>query len=426
MTQVGSGSLGWGGAIMETSGGTKYCVFAAYDGSELRIYKNLDGTPSQAGTATSTDVHGTSLNIGGVGACIDDNDDIWVFSACYVTDTRDIAYRKFDTGTDSWEGSGWAEAYAYAEAGYDPTKPWINAAVDSSGYPHIIFCDVLKYHGGQDDFIAYGYWNGSSWSSKETVRHQNAYGYYFPDIALCPNDDVEASWMDENYGLEYCRRNDTWGSVNLYATIGNSPWPGGITVTTGDTVTRYCKVDNIDKVWDNGVDIGATDVSEFYDKLSCSGALVDGTDYVFYIGTGMEIKYYYDTGSGWTSGGTLVDENTYFVIAQWSYNCNNQSGEINVIHATTGYVYYNSLTLAAVDSVAPLAGQLRKRRFQPLLVRFELWDECIARFLRRLPFPLHKTFSRSMRLRTLWLWCTGLFCRNRAMRATAKASNCPS
>ena len=104
-------ACGEGLAVMVTSGGTKYAVGIDQTTlNRIEIYKNIDGTPSLAGSAIASTVHGTTgTYIAHVHAAIDSNDDIHVVSAADTADTRDIAYRKFATSTDTWSGS-WEQA----------------------------------------------------------------------------------------------------------------------------------------------------------------------------------------------------------------------------------------------------------------------------------------------------------------------------
>jgi len=113
---ITTADLSKGGAVVETSGGTKYAVLL--DGTTLVVYKDIDGTPSLEDSDTAATVHGGN-NIDWCHAAIDSADDIHIVCACDALQTRDIAYAVFDTGTDTL--GAWEAAAAYADG--TPSAP---------------------------------------------------------------------------------------------------------------------------------------------------------------------------------------------------------------------------------------------------------------------------------------------------------------
>ena len=81
---ITTGQLQYGGAVVETAGGTKVAIFINLS-NNLVAYKDIDGTPAIIGAAqTPTVVHGGGL-IRWVDAAIDSNVNTTIINGKIIT-----------------------------------------------------------------------------------------------------------------------------------------------------------------------------------------------------------------------------------------------------------------------------------------------------------------------------------------------------
>lgn len=85
--------LDLGGAVLETSGGTKYAKIAS--ANYVEIYSSIDSDAVLETSVATTLIFGSASSIAGVDAALDSLDDIHVSAACTTEQTRDVAYRRF-------------------------------------------------------------------------------------------------------------------------------------------------------------------------------------------------------------------------------------------------------------------------------------------------------------------------------------------
>lgn len=354
--RIAAADLSKGGAVVETSGGTKYAVFV--DNNVLVVYKDVDGVVSVADSDTAATVHGAG-NIAWCHAAIDSNDDIHIVCQCDSEQTRDVAYAVFDCGTDTL--GAWEEA-----ADYDQQEPVVQTShlcqisVDSSDQPHIIYTDNVKISGGKTDQIYYT-WNDGSWNGPEQVNATATKNDHMrqPQLTHCPADDVEALYYDAGYIDVLYRRREIgvgWDTENSYAEVGLCQIGfGGVTCTTGDAVYRYHTDDDFD-IEENDVD---TTYNPHFSVPLVSAALDGTTRYVFYVDFDFDVHLISNDGGGWVDEGALQTGTLEKIIAQYSYLNNNQSGELSYIFDDGTNVYYDSFTLA-VEAFPPVPGRVHK------------------------------------------------------------------
>jgi hypothetical protein len=335
---ISLGNLDVGGAVVELSTGTKYAIYLNTLGN-LAIYKNIDGTPTLDNSDPATVVHGAGV-IGWVHAAVDSGDDIHILCACTSEQTRDIAYCIYDTSAAQF--GSWEEAANYTEAA--PSNPGCNIAIDSSDKPRILFVDAVKMTGSTQDNVYYADKTGASWSSAEQVgaRTTKTDSYREPKLTMCPSDDVEAlSYFSTDGDPAYRRRNGTWNTEAVYSATNCKMY--SVLCTTGDVVYRYYY--NNANLYENNSDTSANSGLTYVGSAALSPA--NGTDrYLFYI-SGGDIYLTRNVGAGWVDQGAQQTGTYEVVIAEWAYNNENQSGEINYIFTNGSNVYYASFTLSA-------------------------------------------------------------------------------
>ena len=170
---IGNGRLIKGGAVVETSGGTKYAVFG--DVTNVYVYKDIDGIPSLEETWNPGGAAGWSR----CSAALDSNDKIHIAVSLSAGATEEVLYRVFLTATDSWEA---AEATAASYTDGFPTNPNCSISIDSSDIPHILYVDSVTYHGTDYDQVSHawddGGWNWACWIILRNSRRNTAIQRY--------------------------------------------------------------------------------------------------------------------------------------------------------------------------------------------------------------------------------------------------------
>jgi hypothetical protein len=354
---LGDAGIVDGGAVVEASDGMKYAVVKVATG--VGVYKDLslDGVASLKADDQGHVVHGAG-NCAWMHAAIDSNDNIHIIATADADATRSVAYAIYDTGTDTL--GTWEEAASYADA--VPFYPGVVIALDSNDKPHVLYVDAVTSKGSLQDGIYYVEKTGASWSTKEQVslRADKADRYCYPRISLCPNDDIEALYyFFTDSDVAYRRKNAEWGGESVYAE--SAAYLYSVTVTTEDTVYRYHYAG---AVKENGVSTG---YSSYMGQVRGWAAL-DGTDrYVFYVDDNDDVHVISNTGSGWVDEGVQQAGTYSRVIAEWAYNNENQSGEINYIFDDYKFVGYDSFSLPSTHP--PLLPHRWRRDARQVLLR---------------------------------------------------------
>ncbi len=359
------------GAVVETSGGIKYLVtwLLDYEGmeSQLEIYKNIDTAPTLVSTVDGGDIIGSTNNAGYIDAAIDGNNKIHVVVAADDTAaSRDIAYRVFDTSDDSWEGASWEEVTSYTNQ--EPFTPEVATSIASDNTVHILYVDNIAKQGTACDAVYHAWGTAGSWSTEEVAGPAGKNdANYWPNITLCAANDVEALYYNST-GTEprYRRKNGTWGTEGSIS-VGSCVSVGDVIITTGDTPYRYL-VDSTYHICENSATSIGYDAHSSYSELSCC-LVSDSVRYVFHIDPDQDVHLVSNDGSGWTDEGDLQVGSYERVIAEWAYNFENQSDEINYVYSDGEFVYYDSFSLAAPADSIPYILNLNKKRFQHMITR---------------------------------------------------------
>lgn len=360
-----------GGAVMQSSLGHKLlvCVSQSY----LALIKGLGDHSYVADRDTFSTVHGTGGSSTYFHAAIDSSDNVHIVAACGAnTGVRDIAYCIATYSAGSWTFGTWEAVLAsYTETA--PTNPGVAISIDSNDKPHVLFVDAVKQAGSTGDNVYYSEKTGASWATPEQVgvRSVKTDAYRWPKLSVDSANDIHTLYRKETAPVEspVYRKNtsgswDTEDEGSLYyasdglalAVTGTTPW---IVIATSSGAIR------------EGSDVDTTSDTTYAQKdtpsvILMSVCLVGTDEYIFYIDSSDDVHYIYNTGSGWTDGGVLQAGTYDYVIAEWAYNNENQSGEINYVYESSDAIYYDSLPL--ISHV--LVGSAKRRKaFNQFLVR---------------------------------------------------------
>lgn len=351
------GELVYGGAVLESSAGTKLCLVTDFSNNYLYLYSDIDTlAPTLEDSDSALTIFGQVSYIEGLHAAIDTNDNIHMVAAANTAvPTRDIAYCIATYSAGSWTFGSWELVESYTQT---PDIPGVWISLDSNSKPHVVFVDNVKQGGVSKDNVFYIEKTGASWANltQMGVRSDKNDGYCYPYITLKGSNYIEVDY----YGLDasasehhatYRIYTTSWSGETYYqmGTIVNY-YDFRSIITTSDTAYRYHTY-NQTSIKENDVATGySTDT--VYNKDS--PVLVDDSDrYVIYIDSDNVIHVISNTGSGWVDEGKQQYGDYGNVAAQWSYNFNNQSGEINYICTNSGntLVFFHSFSLAVPASL---------------------------------------------------------------------------
>lgn len=351
MAAVQIGAIGhpseflFGSEIITSSSGYLYAIFGYYDINTapyywIEIYKSVN---SGASWTRLEHVDGSVIN-GTYGktivsdAAIDANGYIHIVVATAFNDTRDVSYRTFNTADDTWQGAGWEQAAAYGNA---PASPGVAISIDSSNKPHVLFMNSVTNMGASYDRIYYTNKTGASWLTPELVSTGTTSNYLTPSILVRATNIIEATYqLDGGTAYYRVRTSGSWGSETSIANgsaISNS--------IASNTPNRYTATASL--IYENNTSIGANP----YSATAVSPTYLGTTRYVFYIDDNQDTHLYSNSGAGWVDVGVL-DIGTYTgIIAEYAYNAENQSGQLNYIFSDGTYVYRNAYLLTAARSL---------------------------------------------------------------------------
>jgi hypothetical protein len=261
----------------------------------------------------------------------------------------------------------WETIANYTEQG--PTHPGVAISIDSNDYPHVLFVDNIKQAGTARDNVYYIERTGGSWAGLAQVgtRVTKTHAHGNPSITLCAANDVEALYFWYTAGaidpVAWRRKNAVWGAQDYAGDLPGYDSVGPVMITTGDAVYRYwvyAPADLYENTANTGIDPHST-----YRRPSAS-LIGDSDRYVFYIDTSSDVHVHSNTGSGWTDEGAQQTGTYLRVIAEWAYNNEHQSGEINYLYDDGTYIYFDSFSLAE-DVFPPLPGRVHYERSLPHL-----------------------------------------------------------
>lgn len=342
--------------ICVTSGGTIYVLFEAYISGTYyyEIWENSSGW-ALATQQSSTTVHGASGVTGTCSMVIDGSDDLHVF--CISSpggQTRDLAYRVFDTATDTWVGS-WIEIASF---GTTYTYQFIAPVIDSSDVLHVVYGAAVKDMGTNYAQLLYIN-NSSGWSSPEQLT-TDGLNYGYNRMGIDGSDNLYLYYHRNNTAWCYNKRTSgSWGTEHTespgyrYVFGSNVPWDGsnswGIGVDTAETIWTKNETSNaVDTTLDTGTDTDR-DIDITYINSEVIIA-VEVTD---------QIKTYKWSGSAWNFDRNVTDGLAESEEIRLAYQYNNWNGgnHVYIMYLLGGDLYFDDLFGTNTDpsSVSALA-----------------------------------------------------------------------
>ena len=356
---IATGNVQLGANILKTSGGTYYGVFR--DGTTgIKIWKDLFGTPSSAGAATATEIHGGG-SLDWISAALDSNDDIHIVSSCNAEQTRDVAYRVFDTGTDTWVGS-WDELYNYTGLAGENTN---HIAIDANDDAHVVCCDLQT----AVDQVFYTN-NISGWLTPERVNTSTTLMSNDPIIVCDPTTSTDVHvfyYSDGNNDPAYRKRTSgSWGTLSTldYTSYSNV---FGLTVTPGGTRYGYAisafngANDELEDIHEGINEAAGTDLgynTPRHVRLThLAGAVLDGTDrYIAYVQDPTNaIHVLSNTGSGWTNEGEVIPGIFVRLATYWAAYNYNFTNEFCFLFDDGVSVYAGAFAISGGDQTVPIS-----------------------------------------------------------------------
>lgn len=271
---------------------------------------------------------------------------VWMTSTSAQMQLRGIEVQVFH---EEFSTAGWVEVESYTEQA--PGNPGCSISLDSGDWPHFLFVDAVKTGGSTQDNVFYRNYLYTGWGTTTQIgiRSTKTDLYHSPSITLRGSNYIEVSYHGQTtvYSPASFKRSYTgsWGS-ETYVNYNDAPEVPNVVATTGGTVytypvaTTHLYEDGNDTGYDHGVPNSSSRSSPVLSPA-------DGTTrYIFFINVSYDVQLISNSGSGWSNEGTLQTGTFQNVIAEWAYNNENQSGEINYIFTDGTSVYFDVFTLA--------------------------------------------------------------------------------
>lgn len=337
------GLVGTGRRIVRDSNGYLYALMLDDANDDLEMWKSTDGGVTWS-EQDATHAPGASASGADAAMAVDSNDVIHVI---YETDTLGdlgIRYQTFSSGV-------WAATYDEVVWGLGSKIVLaMDIAIDSNNIPHVTYID-------DGDDIYYDNKVGGIWNSTDVVVDNSG-------TSVAPVISIDA---DDIPFIAFYRGTATSATV---AAIGNTNDATSFTLQNVDTTynspgNKYSiTVDssgNHHIVWGGNYIIyekhvyGAAWTSWTRTIILNAGTgaatpsiVAEGTDlYIFYEDTNNDVAYYYNTGSGWVSGGVLQTGTYQNVRAKWALSTQYDSTGASVSSLHT--YYFDGSDAAASD-----------------------------------------------------------------------------
>jgi len=336
---ITTGDLTEHGQIVEASDGLCYAIFINSSG-DLCVYDDVFGSIALGDSNTPTVVHGSGATIVRVAATIDSADLIHIVSAAEDAYIRDIAYATYNIGTSTI--GTWEEAAAYDQVPNTGLHQ-VEIDIDGSDYPWICYEDAAKVHGSTYHHGMLVEKTSGSWSTPEVVDspNQSSYNVHF---AVGTGGESHYIWpVASNYDYRTRTAGGSWGTINLYSSVipdASELLISCVTVTSGGTVYRYWIRRNTTTDFllreNNSTIFSSPMVHDTYRVMSAT-AVADDTRYAVYIEESRDVYVARNTGSGWTSLGS-VESGSYSRV--WTArNFNNPPTCLNYLFSEGTNVY---------------------------------------------------------------------------------------
>lgn len=351
--------------VVRNSSGIPYVVTVDSTNTGIEVYKGNSSTPASFTEQDTADNPETGT-LGSVSAAIDSTGVIHIVYAEYVSKSSDLTYITYNTGTDQFD-SATDISGDLGEEDSAVTNISTAISIDANDVPHVCVASQFKVGGTTSLTVRYANRVGGSWGSLVEVEGATAgKSCSFPDITINANNLPCISYAnvtDGDIGTAIGNANNAT-SFTLYdisATgVTSAAYAPSIAVDSSghQHVTYYDTSDYdlkirkhlISSAWTSWETVEVVVALGAGDTYKGTSLVINGTDrYVFVENTDNDIVYYYDTGSGWTSGGTLETGTYNTSIAKWAFWVDNGSGGSLVTKTVSSSYYFNASDAGPTD-----------------------------------------------------------------------------
>lgn len=341
------------------SNGNAYAIVSDYTNYYLRLYKITGGSATLLTSELFTSVHGTGATFSQASMVIDGSDVLHIICAGLAGGTRDVAYRAYDTGTESWVGS-WALVKSL-NAAYSYSRPTV--CIDSNGKLHVCYGEqlgkmtlvpVVQYTNNVS-----GSWLTTENISDPTTSHENGV------IGIDGNNYIHAYYFPYNStSWTYRQRTTSWQTASvesagyMYSSThknvivdGSGSWNHG---TPGASGTGYAALKNQSNSHAN------TTITMDAADNSCMVLWFDGTNrWLIALPTSSNVlKAYCYEGGSWVEKYSISSGSAtpYTPHVAYQYNHANYGTNLHVFWREGAYWYYRAFIGVSSSKHAFLQG----------------------------------------------------------------------
>ena len=344
---IGTGRivLARGAILITTSRGEKYAIFAESWFGDLVIYKYVDGLPLKVADIDTATIGNSNFSRA---AAIDGNDKIHIIVSGNSQTTRDIAYRVFDTATDTWEGS-WEEAATLTGDLFD--NYGIKLTIDSNNKPHVTYVDIITYYQ-----VRYIEKTGANWSAPVTLSANASQNYALFDMTMKASDDIDVWYFNDdiNDACYIVKTSGSWGAEQTYVGTWIKYSEGLLQLIDADgNMRRYHSTDagTYAALYENNSNTGV--------QHNDSGIVISANVLANYPRFRSMLYRHEDTGlwiacndgSGWITH-KIRSVSVSGLATEWAYNFENEADVIGFLYEVSSTIYYDE-TVPIVDSQTP-------------------------------------------------------------------------
>lgn len=356
--------------LVRNSSGTPYVVMTDEDATGIQVWKGNSTTPTSfseqdAGNAPASGVYGS------VSAAIDSTDIIHIV---YMEDdgkTSACRYVTFDADgtTDTYSG----DTDIDSNLGGDPVtinQLFSAIAIDSNDVPHVVYTRSDSNMGADYQTATYSNRIGGSWRSGVEIEGATAeFNVEDYDIAIDADNLPVVSYYRINSAFRGAIGNANNATSFTLQTFNSgvnnqSPIPRESSIAVDSEGNHHIAWIQHSAVNDWQLKIREHSYGDAWTTLQTEttvtsntsdnewftpALVIDGTNkYIFLEEENHDVEYWYDTGSGWTSGGTLETGTYNTVRAKWAFWVDNDSTGALVTQGTK--YYFDGSDAAAADA----------------------------------------------------------------------------
>lgn len=341
-------------SIVRTSAGIPYVVLEDVNEGGIEVWKGNSTTPTSF-TEQDTANNPANSRYDTPSAAIDSTGVIHIAYYDINGKSSALRYVTFSTGTDTFSG----DVSIQDIGGAAPTN-YVAIAIDANDKPHIAWIDRNTNMGADYDTVYYTNKVSGSWSTAVEVEGVSVpVNVQYPEIAINGSNIPVIAYGRSATGVRIATGNVNNATSFSLATANNNTthtYSGGyvslIFDSGGSGYVSFTDISSPYEVWLSPIggggdtDTGAR-VTDSAVVNTAHALVADGTSlYLFYENSTADVAYYYNTGSGWTSGGVLETGTYNTPRAKWAFWVDNDSG--GALLSSTTY-YFDGSDAAAND-----------------------------------------------------------------------------